>query len=152
MQQVKVLVVGAGGCGKTELVKSMKWSANNNYGFSDVYEPTIGVEVIPMRRDNIVFNFWDTAGQDKLGVMKEGYYPGSQIVIAAYDLTSNNSLKSISSQIAVVKQTLGDDIKIILVGCKADLYKGELPTSLLVTSAKTKLGLQSLIDKLIVNL
>lgn len=152
MQQVKVLVVGSGGCGKTELVKSLLWSANNNYSFTNSYEPTIGVEVMPLRRNNIVFNFWDTAGQDKFAIMKEGYYPGSQLVIAAYDLTSNSSLKVVSDQIAKVKQVLGTHIKIILVGCKADLYKGELPETLLVTSSKTRLGVNAVIDKLLASL
>ena len=46
--------------------------------FEKKYIPTLGVEVRPLRFATnfvpIVFNVWDTAGQEKFGGLRDGYY------------------------------------------------------------------------------
>ena len=46
--------------------------------FEKKYIPTLGVEVRPLRFSTnfgpIVFNVWDTAGQEKFGGLRDGYY------------------------------------------------------------------------------
>lgn len=47
-------------------------------GESDKYTATLGVEVHPLvfhtNRGPIKFNVWDTAGQEKFGGLRDGYY------------------------------------------------------------------------------
>lgn len=46
--------------------------------FEKKYIPTLGVEVRPLKFSTnfgpLIFNVWDTAGQEKFGGLRDGYY------------------------------------------------------------------------------
>ena len=69
----KCVLVGDGGVGKTTFVKRHVTGE-----FEKKYVATLGVEVHPMlfhtTRGPIQFNVWDTAGQEKFGGLRDGYY------------------------------------------------------------------------------
>ena len=69
----KLVLVGDGGTGKTTFVKR-----HVSGEFEKKYVATLGVEVHPLvfhtNRGAIRFNVWDTAGQEKLGGLRDGYY------------------------------------------------------------------------------
>ena len=70
----KIVLVGCGGTGKTSFIKQLFFNQ-----FETSYIPTLGVEVYPLKfettdGDFIQFNVWDTAGQDKFGGLRDGYY------------------------------------------------------------------------------
>merc|ERR1719287_186230 len=71
--QFKCLLVGDGGVGKTTFVKRHLTGE-----FEKKYVATIGVEVHAMpfdtNRGRLIFNVWDTAGQEKFGGLRDGYY------------------------------------------------------------------------------
>ena len=56
--------------------------------FEKKYEPTIGVEVHPLdfttNRGKIRFYCWDTAGQEKFGGLRDGYYIHGQVPRGAW--------------------------------------------------------------------
>lgn len=66
-------MVGDGGTGKTTFVKRHLTGE-----FEKKYVATLGVEVHPLvfhtNRGPIKFNVWDTAGQEKFGGLRDGYY------------------------------------------------------------------------------
>jgi GTP-binding nuclear protein Ran len=68
----KLVLIGDGGVGKTTFVKRHKTGE-----FEKKYIATIGVEVHPMQfftsLGKILFEVWDTAGQEKLGGLRDGY-------------------------------------------------------------------------------
>jgi len=68
----KLVMVGDGGVGKTTFVKRHRTGE-----FEKVYTATKGVNVshIPFYTNygNILFEVWDTAGQEKFGKMREVY-------------------------------------------------------------------------------
>jgi hypothetical protein len=67
------VLVGDGGVGKTTFVKRHLTGE-----FEKKYVATLGVEVHPLvfhtNRGPIRFNVWDTAGQEKFGGLRDGYY------------------------------------------------------------------------------
>lgn len=69
----KCVLVGDGGTGKTTFVKRHLTGE-----FEKKYVATLGVEVHPLvfhtNRGAIRFNVWDTAGQEKFGGLRDGYY------------------------------------------------------------------------------
>lgn len=69
----KCVLVGDGGTGKTTFVKRHLTGE-----FEKKYVATLGVEVHPLvfhtNRGPIRFNVWDTAGQEKFGGLRDGYY------------------------------------------------------------------------------
>lgn len=68
----KVVLVGDGGVGKTTFVKR-----HISGEFEKRYIATMGVEVHPLKFFTnfgpIIMNVWDTAGQEKLGGLRDGY-------------------------------------------------------------------------------
>jgi GTPase SAR1 family protein len=60
---------------------------------------TMGVEVSPLSFNTnlgpVIFNCWDTAGQEKLGGLRDGYYIGGQAAIIMFDVTSRVTYKNV---------------------------------------------------------
>jgi GTPase SAR1 family protein len=64
-----------------------------------VLAATIGVEVRPLdfttNRGKIRFFCWDTAGQEKFGGLRDGYYIHGQCAIIMFDVTSRLTYKNV---------------------------------------------------------
>lgn len=115
----KLVLVGSGGVGKTTFVKQQLFGQ-----FEKRYEPTVGVEVHPLRfytnRGPIVFNCWDTAGQEHLGGLRDGYYIGGNCAMIMFDATKRPTFEAVSQWHRDVVRVCGD-IPIVLVGNKVDV-------------------------------
>ena len=76
----KLVLCGDGGTGKTTFVKRHLTGE-----FEKKYIATLGVEVHPMvfctSKGKIRFQVWDTAGQEKLACLRDGYYIGAHCAI-----------------------------------------------------------------------
>lgn len=115
----KLLLVGDGGVGKTTFVKRHKTGE-----FEKKYIATVGVEVHPMvfytNRGPITFNVWDTAGQEKFGGLRDGYYIQGQCAILMFDVTSRTTYKNIPTWHRDIIRVC-ENIPIVLVGNKVDV-------------------------------
>ena len=60
---------------------------------------TIGVEVHPIvfytSRGPIKFNIWDTAGQEKFGGLRDGYYIQAHCTIIMFDVTARSTYNNV---------------------------------------------------------
>ncbi|CAL7941605.1 unnamed protein product [Xylocopa violacea] len=90
----KCVLVGDGGTGKTTFVKRHLTGE-----FEKKYVATLGVEVHPLifhtNRGPIRFNVWDTAGQEKFGGLRDGYYIQGQCAVIMFDVTSRVTYKNV---------------------------------------------------------
>jgi len=122
--QFKVLLVGDGGVGKTTFVRRHKSGE-----FERKYIPTIGVEVVPLvwftTKGQIVFNMWDTAGQEKFGVLRDGYYIGGQGAIIMFDVTSKMTYKNVPNWHRDIARVCME-IPIVLCGNKVDVKERQV--------------------------
>lgn len=114
----KIVLVGDGGVGKTTLVKRHLTNT-----FETKYIPTVGVEVTPLvfytNQGSITFNIWDTAGQEKFGGLRDGYYIEMDAAIVFFDRTSRLSFRNVPTWIKELRSV--KDVPILLVGTKSDL-------------------------------
>jgi len=117
--QFKCLLVGDGGVGKTTFVKRHLTGE-----FEKKYVATIGVEVHAMKfdtnRGRLIFNVWDTAGQEKFGGLRDGYYIQGQCAIIMFDVTSRISYKNVGVWFRDLVRVC-ESIPIVLVGNKVDV-------------------------------
>lgn len=119
LNSFKLLLVGDGGSGKTTFVKR-----HITGEFKIVYKPTIGVEVHPLdfwtNKGKICFYCWDTAGQEKFGGLRDGYYVGGQCGIIMFDLSDRNSYKNVPIWYRDVIR-ICNSVPIVLVGNKCEI-------------------------------
>lgn len=115
----KLALVGDGGVGKTTFVKR-----HITGEFEKKYVATIGVEVHPIQfhtnRGLVRFNVWDTAGQEKFGGLRDGYYIKSDCAIIMFDVTSRVTYKSVPNWHKDLVRVC-EGIPIVLVGNKVDI-------------------------------
>lgn len=114
----KLVLVGDGGVGKTTFVKRHKTGE-----FEKKYVATMGVEVSPLSFTTnlgpVIFNCWDTAGQEKFGGLRDGYYIGGQAAIIMFDVTYRVTYKSVPHWYKDLTRVC-ENIPIVLLGNKVD--------------------------------
>ncbi|XP_064392847.1 GTP-binding nuclear protein Ran-like [Halichondria panicea] len=115
----KLVLVGDGGTGKTTFVKRHRTGE-----FEKKYVATVGVEVHPLvfytNKGPIQFNVWDTAGQEKFGGLRDGYYIQGQCAIIMFDVTSRVTYKNVPNWHRDLVRVC-DSIPIVLCGNKVDV-------------------------------
>jgi GTP-binding nuclear protein Ran len=115
----KLLLVGDGGTGKTTFVKRHRTGE-----FEKKYIATQGVEVHPLtfhtNYGQIIFKVWDTAGQEKFGGLRDGYYIQGQCAIIMFDVTSRMTYKNVPNWFRDI-QRVCENIPIVICGNKVDI-------------------------------
>jgi len=85
---------------------------------------TLGVEVHPLQFTTnfgtICFNVWDTAGQEKFGGLRDGYYIQGQCGIIMFDVTSRITYKNVPNWHRDLERVC-ENIPIVLCGNKVDI-------------------------------
>jgi GTP-binding nuclear protein Ran len=117
--EYKLVVCGDGGTGKTTFVKRHLTGE-----FEKKYIATIGAEVHPMifntTRGRICFQVWDTAGQEKLCALRDGYYIGANCGIIMFDVCNRITYKNVITWYKALTRVC-EGIPIVLVGNKVDV-------------------------------
>ena len=116
----KIIVIGDAGVGKSCLTS--KASKNT---FNTDYSPTISFEFLRFNvkiNDKIIkLEIWDTCGQEVYQSLIRSYYTKSSLAMIVYSICSKESFIHADSWLKEVKTNSNPDIKIFLIGNKADL-------------------------------
>jgi small GTP-binding protein len=129
----KVVMIGAGGSGKTALVNRFL-----THKFSEEYIVTIGsqfavktVEVETANGRNVVVKLlvWDLAGQQRFDFIRGSYYRGSKGALLLFDCTRKNTWIELPKWIKETEDALGERIPIILLANKVDLVDHRVITT-----------------------
>ena len=154
--QVKLLLVGDSGVGKTSLLFRFA-----DHYFQNQFISTIGVDfrsrIVNHDGKNIKAQVWDTAGQDKFQSITSGYYRGAEGSIIVFDVTRRDTFDHIKYWKSEVDNKIISKIPMLLVGNKTDLVEDrvvsyeeanklakELQMPYLETSPKTNDGVDEI--------
>jgi GTP-binding nuclear protein Ran len=124
----KVVLLGDGRSGKTTWLRSVTTGE-----YTTTYTPTSNVDVHFLshrtaRGDTVNFSLWDTAGQEELSGLREGYYPGAHAALIFVD----GSLPVYAQEVAYTRwytlfERVCPDTPVVLVHTKADAYSFRVP-------------------------
>jgi GTP-binding nuclear protein Ran len=133
----KLVLVGDGGTGKTTFVKRHLTGE-----FEKKYIATLGVEVHPLNFFTnfgvIMFNCWDTAGQEKFGGLRDGYYICGQCAIIMFDVTSRVTYKNVPNWHRDLVRVC-ENIPIVLCGNKVDVKERKVKAKTITFHRKKNL-------------
>ncbi|KAI3378029.1 hypothetical protein SNEBB_000103 [Seison nebaliae] len=133
----KLVLVGDGGTGKTTYVKRHMTGE-----FEKKYVATLGVDVHPIvfytNRGPIQFNVWDTAGQEKFGGLRDGYYIQGQCAIVMFDVTSRVTYKNVPNWHRDLVRVC-ENIPIVLCGNKVDVKERKVKPKMITFHRKKNL-------------
>lgn len=151
MTEYKLVVVGAGGVGKSALTIQL---IQNH--FVDEYDPTIEDSYrkqVVIDGETCLLDILDTAGQEEYSAMRDQYMrtgEGFLLVFAVNNAKSFEDIAMYREQIKRVKDA--DDVPMVLVGNKCDLNVRNINSKVVdevaqnynipfvQTSAKTRMG------------
>ena len=121
LETISIIMVGDTSVGKSTLMK--KFVSGQ---FSDSLAPTLGIELykkeITIDEKQYLYRIWDTCGQERFRSLSKTYFRNSDGIMLLFDLNSSNSFENLNSWFFSIKECGCEDIPLILVGTKCDLY------------------------------
>ncbi|XP_056289368.1 rho-related GTP-binding protein RhoF [Pseudoliparis swirei] len=121
--ELKIVVVGDGGCGKTSLL--LVFAKGD---FPEKYAPSVFekyVTTISLRGKEIKLNLYDTAGQEDYDRLRPLSYQEADLILVCFDVTNPTSHENVLIKWHPEVKHFCRDTPVILIGCKTDLRKDE---------------------------
>jgi len=119
--QVKLVIVGDSGVGKTNFIFQFTEGR-----FSALHVTTVGFDYkskiikLPSSKKRVKLQLWDTAGQERYMSLNKNIFQKVQGIILMYDLTNRSSFDNIYKWLNLLSQNASNKPK-ILVANKLDL-------------------------------
>ena len=116
----KIIVIGDPGVGKSCLSsRAIKDAFNSDYA------ATIGFEFLTLNvkieDKNIKLKIWDTCGQETYKSLITNFYRNSSLAMLVYSIDDKKSFTNLNKWLKEIRIQSNPDIKIVLIGNKADL-------------------------------
>ena len=160
-EEIKVILIGESGTGKTSLI-----NATMGLKFKESVESTttnsFSSKTVTIDNKDYVLNLWDTIGQEKFRALTKIFIKDSKIVILVYDITRKESFNELNYWLKMIQDILGEEPILGICGNKSDLfvreqvkeeevkkYSEEKQTPFKLTSAKNPLSFNKFLEDLV---
>ena len=160
IEEVKTILVGMSGSGKTNIINALIGQAFDTYKFSTTSSFVDKFMTVNKKKYHV--EIWDTAGQEQFRSLTKIFIKDSKIVIFVYDITNYKSFEEVDFWLNTVREILGDTAIFGLAGNKKDLFQNEKVTEeegekkaedngalFKLTSAKTGAGINDFMQSLL---
>ncbi|XP_040054131.1 rho-related GTP-binding protein RhoF isoform X1 [Gasterosteus aculeatus] len=121
--ELKIVVVGDGGCGKTSLL--LVYAKGD---FPEKYAPSVFEKyttTISLGGKEIKLNLYDTAGQEDYDRLRPLSYQEADLILVCFDVTNPTSYENVLIKWHPEVKHFCRDTPVILIGCKTDLRQEE---------------------------
>ena len=160
-EEIKVILIGESGTGKTSLI-----NATMGLKFKESVESTttnsFSSKTVTIDNKDYVLNLWDTIGQEKFRALTKIFIKDSKIVILVYDITRKESFNELNYWLKMIQDILGEEPILGICGNKSDLfvkeqvkeeevrkYSEEKQIPFKLTSAKNPLSFNKFLEDLV---
>ena len=123
-EEIKVILVGEMGTGKTSLINTAI-GLNFQEKLASTTTNSIMNKTMKINGKSYSVNLWDTIGQEKYRSLTKIFLKGSKIVIFVYDITNLQSFKELNYWFDCTKEIINDKVVMGIVGNKSDLFLKE---------------------------
>ncbi|NMC05607.1 MAG: GTP-binding protein [Candidatus Lokiarchaeota archaeon] len=125
---LKIVIGGAGGCGKTTLLHRYMHGL-----FKEDTTMTIGVSFtskeVTRPGARIKLSLWDLGGQNRFRFMQKSYCQGARAAIVFFDMTRLDTMIQIKDWVNMFREHVSAQIPIVLAGGKFDLIDEDMLAS-----------------------
>ena len=123
----KVVLIGESGVGKTSIIS--RFITNT---FSSILMSTTGASFatksiyVEKEDRTVVFEIWDTAGQEKYRSLAKVFYKNASVCLLVYDIARKASFDEIKNYwFKEIQSNASDNVILALAGNKSDMYEFE---------------------------
>ena len=162
-EEIKVILVGEMGTGKTSLINAAMGVPFKEGVEMSTSTASFVTKVIKIEGKSYSINLWDTIGQEKFRALTKIFIKDSKIVIFVYDITRLKTFEELNKHwFKEIQDVLGDEPVLGIVGNKQDLfvreqvkeeiaekYAEDKKASFKLTSAKNPLSFNSFLEDLL---
>mmetsp|Transcript_35289 Transcript_35289/g.77098 ORF Transcript_35289/g.77098 Transcript_35289/m.77098 type:complete len:185 (+) Transcript_35289:88-642(+) len=135
---LKILVIGDPGVGKTSLVRRFC----SKVALAAAYTPTVGadfsVRSLPHRGKDVRVNIWDASGSPEFVDVRNEFYKEMQGIVLVFDVTSKATFQNLELWITEASKYCQGNIPHVVVGTKVDSGARVVPEQLARDWAKSK--------------
>lgn len=124
IKEVKVVLIGDSGVGKTSIIQQFSKNEFNPYSNPSISSQFSTKEFkIPDSKITIKYDLWDTAGQEIYRSLAKIFFKDAKIIILVYEIGNKNSFESLQNYWyqEVISNSSSNPI-LAVVGNKNDLY------------------------------
>ena len=120
-EEIKVILVGEMGTGKTSLINTAI-GLQFQEKLASTTTNSIMNKIVKINGKTYSINLWDTIGQEKYRSLTKIFMKGAKIVIFVYDITRKETFEQLDFWFENTKEVLGNKPILGIVGNKSDLY------------------------------
>ena len=124
--ETKIVLLGDISVGKTSIASRYCKNTFNEHHINTIGGAYLQQKIVLSNGVSIKFHIWDTSGQERFRTMTNLYYHDAQAAILTYDVTNEDSMKSLDYWINELKGKVEtDNMILILAGNKCDVSDNE---------------------------
>ena len=124
-ENIKIIVLGETGTGKTNLINAYFDKPFNKENFSTL-APEFSQKELKIDGCNFLVGLWDTAGQEKYRSLSKVIINGSKIVVFVYDITNKKTFEELNFWVKSVEEVLGKEPILGIAANKIDLFEEQV--------------------------
>ena len=120
----KVVIVGEAGVGKTCILSQFIENKFDEKEMSSLTTQYRRKQIELVTGQNVIFDIYDTAGQEKFRSIAKLYYKSARVVILVYDITNKGSFEEMKNYwYEQVKDIQTENLILAIAANKSDLYE-----------------------------
>ena len=124
-ENIKIIVLGETGTGKTNLINAYFDKPFNKDNFTTT-APEFFQKELKVDGCNCLVGLWDTAGQEKYRSLSKVIMNGSKIVVFVYDITNKKTFEELNFWVKSVEEVLGKEPILGIAANKIDLFEEQV--------------------------